>query len=385
MRTLAGLYIHIPVCNQKCYYCDFYSLPLHQIETPGFWDDYLEKCLTQLRQNKSFSNYTLGSIYFGGGTPSLAPIDLLGKIIAEGKKLFRGVYKNLEVSIEANPDSLGDGARLEKLARIGVNRITLGVQSTHPKTLAYLGREASLETTQAALFTLSQGPIKNYGIDLIYGVPGQKVEQLQSDIQLAVNYGAKHISAYGLTLEPNTPLHRQVNAHTKNRPSDRRFLSHFAYLRHTLPQHGFTQYEISNFAGPGYRSLHNMIYWTHRPYLGAGPAAHSYDTNTRWATPKNLAQYLTAPQNPARPQKTAAQHFPEIMIGAARITAPQSYARFRKTLTPAQYAQFTQNLKSAAQEGYIQIKNGAFQLTEKGQIYSDALLLTLTQNGLEKI
>ncbi len=306
----------------------------------------------------------------------MAPDNFLKEIIGEIIEIFPRTAKHMEISLEANPDSLGNVHRLNHLTEIGFNRVTLGVQTTNEQTLRYLGRRGSLAKVEKALTHLHQSSFKNYGIDLIYGVPGQKYREIQQDIDLALSYGVKHVSAYGLTVEENTPLNRQILNRHKQRLSERRYITHMKQISRSLTKRGFQRYEISNYALPGYQSLHNMIYWTHRPYLGLGPASHSFLANSRICDPRDLKRYMQS--SPEQLEKIdAADHFSELMIGASRILGKQGLARFRKNLSLADYGVFLDRLSLAEKSKYLKCRQAQFQLNENSALFSDSLLMLL--------
>ena len=285
-----GIYIHIPFCAQKCRYCNFYSLPAGQAQV----QHYFEALRRAIRGNRWIGR-TVDTVYFGGGTPPLLGAHRLNTLLQDIKTLF-DVAPDAEISLEANPGSL-PAADLDKLLQSGFNRISFGVQAANMRELQALGRTHTPQQAQTAVQAAKFAGFENISLDLMLGVPYQTPESLAQSIAFAASLPVNHLSAYLLKVEPGTPLAGQsalLEAIADEDMAAQLYLNAVAQLE----QHGFRQYEISNFARPGCASRHNLKYWRCEEYLGLGPAAHSFLDGRRLAFEADLQQFCSA-ANPA--------------------------------------------------------------------------------------
>lgn len=283
---MSGLYIHIPFCRSKCIYCDFYSLPIK-----GGAASYVDALLIEFRARRNEVPAPFRTVYIGGGTPSLLPVDELVRLI-DGLGLERGSV--VEFTVEANPEDVTP-EWCGTVSRAGVTRVSLGVQSFVDTELAAVGRRHSAADALAAVGRLHAAGIDDVSIDLIYGLPGQTMETWRQSLDVAWNTGVTHLSAYTLTYEPGTRLYARRQAGKVVEAPDDLIVDMYAELTAQARAHGFGHYEISNFARPGHEARHNSSYWTGVPYLGIGAAAHSYDGSVRRWNPRNLPAYMAAP------------------------------------------------------------------------------------------
>lgn len=287
---MAGLYIHIPFCKQACSYCDFY-FSTRKRQLPFF----VEALLAEINSYRDtpFTEEPFTTLYFGGGTPSLLTEYQIEAIIDAIHDVFQTEFT--EVTVEMNPDDV-TADYLRSLLQIGVNRISMGVQSFNPDLLRFMHRAHSREEALNALGAISKTGFPSFTADLIYGNPGQTIEVLKEDIQTLLTFKPPHISAYSLTIEPGTRLGKQAELGRITPPGDEHVASHFDVVYDELQRAGIYQYEVSNFANPGSEALHNSSYWNHHNYLGFGPSAHSFywtnDSALRWSNPSDLANYI---------------------------------------------------------------------------------------------
>ncbi|MBQ0037521.1 MAG: radical SAM family heme chaperone HemW [Clostridiales bacterium] len=281
-----GLYIHIPFCRAKCAYCDFYSLP-HSEEKMDAYAAALEKHLLEVAPRASC--HTVDTVYFGGGTPSYFGEKRLTHLLKVIKKHYR-VKSDAEITLEANPDSAGDWHTLRTLRRTGFNRISLGVQSSDDALLQHIGRIHTWAQVQQAVEAAKKAKIENLSLDLIYGLPGQTMELWEKTLGDAVDLQPKHLSCYGLKVEEGTPLY--LRRAQEDLPDDELQADMYLYAVEFLRQNGYEQYEISNFARPGYASRHNLKYWTLGEYAGFGPGAHSDFGGVRYGYTRDLDSYI---------------------------------------------------------------------------------------------
>ena len=280
---MAGLYIHIPFCRSRCIYCSFFSTT--QLERRRRYVDALCQEMVLRSQPQAFS-----TVYLGGGTPSQLTHEQL-------LQLFHHIYKvytiapDAEVTMECNPDDVtADFARL--LDRLSVNRVSMGVQTFDDDRLRFLHRRHSAWQAGQAVTQLRQAGIHNISIDLMYGFPGQSLDQWRDDIRQALELDVEHLSAYSLTYEEDTPLYRLLQAGKVEETDEELSRTMYYELIDWLTASGYEHYEISNFARQGFRSRHNSSYWNDTPYVGIGAAAHSYDGSRRQWNVADLQLYI---------------------------------------------------------------------------------------------
>lgn len=288
---MAGIYIHIPFCKQKCNYCDFYKeISLQHT------DRFTEALITELRSRVSYLNSaSVRTIYFGGGTPSVLTYD-------QFKGIFDCLYScylidtDAEITLEANPDDLNP-EYLAMLQHLPFNRLSMGIQSFSDKELRAVNRRHTAQQAIQAVGDARAAGFSNISVDLIYGLPGQTMEQWQHNLQQAFELHPEHLSAYGLTYEEGTGLWKQRARGKVVEVSDEVMLQMYRHMLLQMNAKGYEAYEISNFSKPGFRSQHNSSYWQLTPYLGAGPSAHSYDGVSRQWNVAHLINYMEGLEN----------------------------------------------------------------------------------------
>ena len=286
MENTLGLYLHIPFCRSKCDYCDFYSLAGRDDRM----DDYQRALLQQILETAPRAKkQTVNSVYIGGGTPTWYGEKRLLELMAAVRKRF-DLSKDVEFTLEANPDSV-DGKMLKRLRRAGVNRLSMGMQSSCDGELRAVHRPHTFRQVEEAVKAARDAKIKNLNLDLIYGLPGQTGKSWRDSVEAALALGPEHLSCYGLTVEEGTPLARRV-AGGERLPSDDEQAERYLWTVGRLAQAGFEQYEISNFSKTGYQSRHNLKYWMGRPYVGLGAAAHSDFGGCRYSFVRDLEGYI---------------------------------------------------------------------------------------------
>lgn len=285
---MAGLYLHIPFCRAKCIYCDFYSETQTRL-LPAFLSA-LAREIDAYQAQPPFSELTFDTVYLGGGTPSLLTPEQVNDILQHLARVYR-LAEQPELSLEANPGTV----LVERLAgyrAAGINRLTLGVQSFDDDELRWLSRiHNSAEAVDAVRHARAVG-FDNIGLDLIFGIPGQTPASWRASLSQALRLAPEHLSVYGLTYEANTPLWRQWQQGKIQRCVEDNEREFFLMAAEMLTAAGYEHYEISNYALPGKRSQHNQHYWDHRPYLGLGPSAHSFDGRRRWWNVRSLTGYI---------------------------------------------------------------------------------------------
>lgn len=289
-ERVAGIYIHVPFCQGRCIYCDFYSTT----EGEEWKSRYVDALLAELRMRRDELPFArVHSIYIGGGTPSQLPARALAAILNEVCRLFP-VDSDAEVTVEANPDDVSP-EWLAALSHTPVNRLSMGVQSFDDALLRLIRRRHTAQQAVCAVEQAVGHGISNVSIDLIYGLPTQTMEQWQADVRQALALDVQHLSAYSLSYEEGTPLWRMLEQGRIEEADEELSLCMYEHLIDSTRAAGFTHYEISNFCRPGRHSQHNSAYWHGVPYLGFGPGAHSYDgMRTRRWNLSDLKGYVQA-------------------------------------------------------------------------------------------
>lgn len=283
---MAGIYIHIPFCKQICHYCDF-----HKELLSGQTDGLLDSMKREIELQESYLEGELvETVYFGGGTPSVLPPEKISSLIETVRK-FNPACKEVEITVEVNPDDVHSDY-LSELTRIGVNRISIGIQSFIDEELKILNRRHTAEQALDSIKISRQAGFENISIDLMYGIPGTESHFLDKSIDTALNLPVRHISAYHLTIEPETKFARLLKKGKLNLMEEEESVEQFGTLIEKLESHGFIHYEISNFCQKEYYSKHNTNYWKQKKYLGIGPSAHSFNGNSRQWNASNNAKYI---------------------------------------------------------------------------------------------
>lgn len=282
---MAGIYIHIPYCRKACHYCNF-----HFSTSLGSIDEMIKALQKEIILQKDFLREPVETIYFGGGTPSILEPDKIALLIKAVQSTF-GVKAGAEITLEANPDDISKDT-MRALQEIGINRMSLGVQSFDDKVLTRLNRSHNSQQAFKAIENIRRAEIENITIDLIYGIPGQSDRKWRTNLVEAVQLDIQHLSAYALTIEEKTVFGNWYSKDKIAPVNDDGYASQYEYMCSFLKDSGFTHYEISNFAKPGFESRHNQSYWEQQNYLGIGPGAHSYNGKTRFFNVSNNLYYI---------------------------------------------------------------------------------------------
>lgn len=289
-----GLYVHVPFCKTKCPYCDFYSVT--DLTRIAAWLRALQKEMTLYKDDFG----TFDTLYIGGGTPTVLSDTALFSLF-EGLRDQFSFVDDTEITVEANPDDITP-EKLALLKSLGVNRLSIGIQSFNDEDLRLLNRRHSLKGTEEALRYVNEAGFSNFGIDLIYGLPGQTVEGWIATLQKALTFRPTHLSCYQLTFEQATPFGRMLKQGILRGCTEKHGRDLFLTTSKFLEENGFVHYEISNFAkGNEFRSRHNCNYWRHFPYLGLGPGAHSFQGGVRWWNCKPVTDYCDRLKKGSRP------------------------------------------------------------------------------------
>ncbi len=372
-KPALGLYIHIPFCKAKCAYCDFYSLA-HSEEK---MDAYMAALLRHLEEvAPRAAGMQVDTVYFGGGTPSYLGAARLCRILQTVLRRY-GVARDAEITLEANPDSAGDWKELRKLRRAGFNRLSLGVQSTDDALLRRIGRVHTYEQVQQAVMAARKAKFTNLSLDLIYGLPGQTMEDWQRTLADAVALGPEHLSCYGLKLEEGTPLWQQRQ--TLTLPDDDAQADMYLYTVAALGEMGYEQYEISNFAKSGKESRHNLKYWRMEEYAGFGPGAHSDFGGVRYGYVRDIDSYIAGRLvlSESETDSTLARDYEYVMLSlrtAAGIDRQTFEKRYRQRFQPME-ALFERYEKA----GLASRTEGGWRLTPRGFLVSNSIIAALQE------
>ncbi len=364
---MAGVYFHIPFCKQACTYCDFHF-------RVGLKDDaaMTEAMLKEIREEANFPfEKPLDSVYFGGGTPSLFDPERIEAFIEASRELF-GLEPEAEITLEANPDDLNP-ERMKAYREIGVNRLSIGVQTFNDELLKRFGRPHNAEEAAQCLKDAAEH-FPTFSADLIFGMSGYAEKTLENDLLSMFELGAPHISTYGLTIEPDTVLARQIEKGTESPPDEEEMKNAYERIMQKLQEAGYEHYEISNFAKPGHRAVHNASYWSGEPYLGVGPAAHSFDGRNRWWNiPKN-ARYIRGIRA-SEPEREIETYDPVDRANERMLTS----LRTAEGLLPDELREYGldlwelrgEELRSMMQEGVLAKEKERLRLTRKGKLLAD--------------
>ncbi len=366
---MAGIYIHVPFCRKACTYCNFhFSTNLDRKE------GYLKALLKEIEVRDSFlSDVKINSIYLGGGTPSVLSareLQLVFSKLAEHYDLS-GLS---EVTLEANPDDLNKDY-IGTLAEVGINRLSIGVQSFNDKVLKWMNRSHSAKQAHLAIEWALAAGFNQLTADLIYGIPMRSLDEFSIDLENFSSYGVPHFSAYALTVEPKTILAHRIRKKTEMAPREDEVVRQFEFLMDWATEKNYEHYEISNFALPGQRAVHNSSYWKGIPYLGLGPSAHSFDGQNRYWNIANNAIYekkLFAGELPLEMEGLSPEnHYNEYLMTALRLIEGVDREKALSILPEAKIS-FDETRNRLEKSGLLkQNKRKHFQLTKKGKLLAD--------------
>ncbi len=381
-----GIYVHIPYCIQRCTYCDFATYEQSKILPP---DQYVELLFKEIRQkHRYYQPQSLDTIYFGGGTPSLIPAPLIVSIIKELGRFGFTTRPDTEITIEINPATVNED-KLKMYLDHGINRFSVGAQTFDDRLLKMVNREHNAKQTLETLDLLRAHNV-NFSFDILFALPSQTVEGLKNDVRIAMEQGAKHLSPYCLTVPDGHPL-------SKGRPLDDEQVDMFDIIAEQLNANGFKQYEISNFAIPGYESRHNMLYWVDEPYWSLGLSSHSYSKESAWGTRywniNSIGEYQKQIlAHEGKEYSSPTTHLPEnqfevLEMHQALTDFCHTSMRLMRGLNmqqlaskfPAAVNHKIQNImQSLEQKRWVAFDNGHWSLTKDGIVLSNKVFQDLT-------
>lgn len=372
---MAGIYLHIPFCKTRCIYCDFYSTTREDL-----CRRYVQALCRELHLRKNYlQGEAVKTVYLGGGTPSQLNEEDFDAIFQTLQEVY-GLEQAEEITLEANPDDLTE-EYVRMLRRFPFNRISIGIQTFDDKTLSLLRRRHNADQARQAVNRCREAGFDNLSIDLIYGLPGETERQWENDLQEALRLHPEHISAYHLTYEEGTPLHRLLKAHQVEEAEEDASLRFFARLNDTLRRAGYVHYEISNFCLPGRHARHNTSYWQGIPYLGCGPSAHSFDTRSREWNTASLEGYIEGMERNERPYETemldADTRYNEYLMTGMRTMWGISLEKVQANFGTERLAYLKRMALPHLRRGKMTEQDNRLRLTEDGIFVSDDIISDL--------
>lgn len=364
-----GLYLHIPFCKQACHYCDF-----HFSTSMKHKKELVDALCQELIFRKNEVCETVRTIYFGGGTPSLLSAEELDQIFTSIYENY-AVSKSAEITLEANPDDLSQ-EKINELARTKINRLSIGVQSFFAEDLKLMNRAHSAEEAVKSI-QLGQKFFDNISIDLIYGIPGMDAARWKQNLEMALEFNLPHISAYALTVEPKTALAKFIKTGKITPVDDEVARQHFEILTEVLNKAGMVHYEFSNFGKPGYFSQNNLAYWYGKKYLGIGPAAHSYNGNSRSWNIANNNRYIKSIQQNEVPAETEilseTDRYNEFIMTRLRLPEGVSIEEINDKFGNEKKEYLLKQAKTYLKQDLLLLENGFLKISKRGTFLSDGI------------
>ena len=375
------LYIHIPFCVRKCLYCDFLSV----LYDESLAKAYIDALCKELILKKNYVN-TLKTIYIGGGTPSLLTDECFTQLFRHLMDNFN-LSSNIEITVEANPGTI-DKEKITTLLFLGVNRLSIGIQSFNDEELKTLGRIHTAADAVKSIELIKNANMSNFSIDLMYGIPGQTMDSWKKSISEAIKLSPAHISTYELTPEENTPLYELIQSHKIKMPDEELILEMYNYAIDYLTFCGYEHYEVSNFALPGFRCIHNLNYWDRGEYIGAGAGAHSFVKGVRSNNIKDVNNYIDDLNKGIIPEIESTKLIPldtvkEFIFLGLRKMEGVNINKLPPFIPPLARGDrggsdsLLNACKELVDDGYLEIENGNLRLTRKGLVISNTIIVKL--------
>ncbi|MBO4747293.1 MAG: radical SAM family heme chaperone HemW [Clostridiales bacterium] len=370
---VTSVYIHIPFCVRKCAYCDFLSFPscLNRI------DEYVDAVCKEAKLGKKWFGKEdaepLQTIFFGGGTPSLLSPFQVGKILDTLRDVY-GISEDCEITLEANPGTI-DEEKLSGFKKAGINRLSLGIQSLDDSVLQTLGRIHDSETAKKAILDAKYAGFSNISCDMMLGIPGQTMDSVKETLDFILRNSIPHISLYSLILEEGTPMYARYNGDIEKYVSQEEDRAMYHLVTSTLKENGFTHYEISNMARPGFESRHNSMYWRAEPYYAFGVGAHYYIGAERGRHAETLDEYLSAMKDldPKKEDVLITEEIlseddrkKEFMMLGFRTRSGVGEKAFQKRFGMPVASAFGAELEKEQKAGLVKYSDGVYRLTKKG-------------------
>jgi len=369
---MAGIYVHIPFCRKFCHYCDFYHVISEGDHTP-----YIEALLKEADIRKDYlGSDIISSLYLGGGTPSVFSVGELDKILSFLRKNY-AIDKDCEITIELNPDDISRNY-VKGLKQLDINRLSLGIQSWRDEDLKMLNRRHDSKQVSEALKIFENEGFDNVSADLIYGLPGMNVKDLEDNLKKTFSYNVKHLSAYHLTIEEGTVFYRMKEKGKLEETDEEESVAEFNRLIEITEEEGFIHYEISNFGKEGYFSVHNTNYWKQIPYIGLGPSAHSFNRYSRQWNVSDLKNYIKAVNNNKpfyeKEEIDLKTKFNEYILTSLRTMWGIDLEYVENTFEKEGYDYIINLSGKFINYGLMEQKEKALMLTNQGKMISDNII-----------
>lgn len=370
-----GIYIHIPFCKQKCYYCDFVSFSNKE----GYIEKYVETVKREI-DSYDLSKYNITTIYIGGGTPSRIPSEKIQEILEKIRQKIsenQTRWKNIEITIELNPGTV-DEEKIKKYKEIGINRLSIGLQSTNNKLLKEIGRIHTFEDFKDTYNTMKKVGFENINVDLMIGLPNQTISDVKDSLNEIIKLNPTHVSVYSLIVEENTKMEQLINNKKLQLPDEELERQMYWYVKNILELNGYNHYEISNFAKKGKESKHNLNCWEQKEYIGLGLAAYSYINGVRYGNTSNLEEYINVQDFFNRSEleesgirivdevQTLEDKRKEYMLLGLRKIDGVSIQKFKEKFVENPIFLFRKELEKLVNEKLISIDGDCIRLTNKG-------------------
>ena len=367
-----GLYIHVPFCARKCNYCDFYSLPYSSEKGEAYID---ALCHHIVSESGLYRECEFDTVYIGGGTPSVLSPSTVKRLVLTLKKHLN-LTQGGEFTIEVNPCSVTK-EKLLAYREVGINRLSMGVQSANNTELECLGRLHTREEARQAFFLARECGFDNISLDLMFGLPNQRIGDFKASLDFVIALAPEHISAYGLKIEKNTPFGKNIK--NLSLPTEDEEYGMYDVLCCSLAEKGYEQYEISNFSKKGYRAKHNVKYWLAEEYVGFGPSAHSYFDGVRYYYSSNINEYLDGKRDKIKEEEQTLSEYEimdEYVMLRLRLCDGIDENEFEKRFkTP--FAKEYSKLLDFVKSGHVSHENGKFAFTKEGFFVSNYILSTI--------
>lgn len=372
--ALSGIYFHIPFCSKACAYCDFHFSTSLKLKS-----EVLSAMKAELEHRLAHCNWqSIQSIYFGGGTPSLLNASEIDDLL---KPIWKRFGKEIqEFTLEANPDDLSP-EKLHALRKIGVNRLSIGIQSFFQEDLEWMNRSHNAEQAEQCLRDAKQAGFKSFNTDLIFGYPLLSDAKLHQNLEKMIAFGVNHLSTYSMTVEPGTALDFAIREKGQEAMEEGQAENQYRYIMKFLKERGWNHYEVSNFCKVGNPSLHNSSYWSGRPYLGIGPSAHGYDGKERYWNVANNAAYVRQMNDNILPEERESlrpsDQYNEFLMTRLRTSGGISRDEMGQFFRPQMFDDLKKQLEQAEMEKYFVLSKDLVHMNEEGFLIADHLISEL--------
>jgi putative oxygen-independent coproporphyrinogen III oxidase len=369
LRLIKSAYFHIPFCAQICYYCDFNKVFFQGQPV----DEYLQAMEQEMKKTvEAFPSGRLDTLFVGGGTPTVLDMKQLDFFLESICKHFRFSKDEVEFTFEANPNELSK-EKLQLLKDAGVNRLSFGVQTFHDSLLKTIGRTHRYDDVMRTISLAKEVGFDNISIDLMYGLPNQTLQQFQADLEIAFSLDIQHISAYSLIIEPKTIFYNLWRKGTLPLPGEEEEAKMYEEAMRQMELHGYQQYEISNYARPGFQSRHNLTYWNNEEYYGIGAGAHSYVNGVRRSNIGPIKHYIAKVRETGLPYReihrvTSMEQMEEEMFLGLRKTEGVSKQRFFEKFGRDMHDVFGAAIRAEQQKGLLEETDTHVRLTRRGRL-----------------